>query len=65
MANAALGGAYYSFVYNRSAEGQKYYEKALANSSRVTEREREIILARYAEDLDHVPDAIQLFEHYL
>lgn len=65
MANASLGDAYYSLVYNQSANGQEYYEKALANSSRVTERERESIQARYAVDLDQVPDAIQRFEHYL
>ncbi|MGB6877633.1 MAG: winged helix-turn-helix domain-containing protein [Candidatus Acidiferrales bacterium] len=65
MANAALGGAYYSFVNNEYSEGQKYYEKALANASRVTPREREIIETEYAEDRGHVPDAIQLYGRYL
>ncbi|MFZ0334884.1 MAG: winged helix-turn-helix domain-containing protein [Candidatus Acidiferrales bacterium] len=65
MANAALGGAYYSFVYNEFNEGQKYYEKALANASRVTPREREIIETEYAEDRGHVPDAMQLLRSYL
>lgn len=65
MANAALGGAYYSFVYNEFSAGQKYYEKALADASRVTPREREIIETEYAEDRGHVPDAMQLFRSYL
>ncbi|MGC1105929.1 MAG: tetratricopeptide repeat protein [Candidatus Acidiferrales bacterium] len=65
MANAALGSAYYSFVYNEYSEGQKYYEKALANSSRITPREREIIQTQYADDRGHVEDAIQLYERYL
>lgn len=65
MANAALADAYYSFVYNDYTDGQKYYEKALADASRVTPREREIIETQYAEDRGHVPDAIQLYERYL
>ena len=65
MANAALGSAHYSFVYNEFNEGQKYYEKALADASRVTPREREIIETQYAEDRGHVPDAMQLFRSYL
>ncbi len=65
MANAALGGAYYSFIYNRYSDGQKFYEKALANASRVTPREGEIIETEYAEDRGHVPDAVQRYERYL
>jgi eukaryotic-like serine/threonine-protein kinase len=65
MANAALGRAYYSFVNNEFSEGQKYYERALANASRVTPREREIIETEYAEDRGHVEDAGQLYERYL
>ncbi len=65
MANAALGGAYYSFIYNRYSDGQRFYEKALANASRVTPREREIIDTEYAEDRGYVPEAMQRYERYL
>lgn len=65
MANAALGQAYYSFVYNNYSDGQRYYEKALADTARVTPREREIIETHYTEDRGHIPDAIQLYERYL
>lgn len=65
VANAALGNAYYSFVYNQYREGQEYYEKALANSSRITSREREIIETQYAEDRGHVGEAMRLYERYL
>lgn len=65
MANAALGGAYYSFVNNEFSEGQEYYEKALANTARVTPREREIIETEYAVDRGHIADAMQLYERYL
>lgn len=65
MANAALGQAYYSFVYNDYSDGQRYYEKALADTARVTPREREIIETEYAQDRGHVPDAVQRYERYL
>lgn len=65
MANAALGSACYSFIYNDYSDGEKYYEKALANTSRVTPRERELITTEYAEDRGHIAEARQLYEHYL
>ena len=42
MAHAALGNAYYSFIYNDSQKGDEEYRKALALASRTTDRERMI-----------------------
>lgn len=65
MANAALGNACYSFVYNDYSDGQKYFETALANESRVTPRERQVIETEYAEDRGHIAEARQFYERYL
>ncbi len=68
MANAALGAAYMSFVLNdldRSDKGKEYYERALRNAERITDRERLFIQASYARDLGHVEGAVQLFKLYL
>ncbi len=65
MAHAALGRAYYSFVYNRQLDGQKEYEKALSLLSRTTERERMLIEMNYAADRKHVGEADPLFRAYL
>jgi eukaryotic-like serine/threonine-protein kinase len=65
MAHAALGGDYFSYIANEPAEGKQEYEKALALSSRTTDRERMIIRTQYADDLGHVSDADALYRAYL
>ena len=41
MAHGALGVAYFSYIDNAPVQGKEEYEKALALSSRTTERERD------------------------
>ena len=65
MAHAALGLAYFSYVTNAPVEGKEEYEKALALSSRTTERERLIIQVHFADDLGHIGDADSLYRSYL
>jgi eukaryotic-like serine/threonine-protein kinase len=65
MAHAALGGAYYSFIFHAPEDGQKEYEKALSLLSRTTDRERLIIQTRYSADRGHPSEAVQLFHVYL
>jgi eukaryotic-like serine/threonine-protein kinase len=65
MAHAALGVDYYSYIANAPVQGKEEYEKALASSSRTTERERMIIQAHYADDLGHIGDADALYRSYL
>jgi DNA-binding winged helix-turn-helix (wHTH) protein/tetratricopeptide (TPR) repeat protein len=65
MAHAALGNAYYSFIFNQQEDGQKEYEKALSLSSRTTDRERMLIETHYALDRNHVSEADLLFRAYL
>lgn len=65
MAHAALGHAYYSFLYNQQDDGQKEYEKALSLDSRTTDRERMMIEAHYALDRDHANEADRLVAAYL
>jgi len=65
MAHMALGSGYYSFVYSKPALGQQEYEKALALSSRTTEREHLQMQANYADDQGHVEEAIQMYRTYL
>jgi serine/threonine protein kinase/tetratricopeptide (TPR) repeat protein len=65
MAHAALGGAYYSFIFNDPAEGKTEYEKALQLSTRTTERERLSIQAGYAANQNHVGEANNLYHVYL
>jgi len=65
MAHAALGTAYCSYIYNEQPTGQQEYEKALAFSDRVTDRERMIISANFADDMDHVNEAADLYQAYL
>ncbi len=64
-AHAALGGAYYSHVFNSPARGKEHMEKALQLSERTTDRERLYIQTRYAENLGHVDDARNRFDVYL
>ena len=65
MTHAALGAAYFSYLTNQPAQGKEEYEKALALSSRTTERERMIIQVHYADDLGHIGDADALYQSYL
>jgi hypothetical protein len=65
MAHAALGDAYYSYLYNQPKDGQKEYETALSPAARTTERERMNIQTSYAQNRDHVDEADQLFRQYL
>ncbi|MFY9803001.1 MAG: winged helix-turn-helix domain-containing protein [Candidatus Acidiferrales bacterium] len=65
MAHAALGDAYYSFLYNQPEDGKTEYEKALALTSRTTDRERMIIQADYALNRDHVDEADARCRAYL
>ncbi|HTW46495.1 MAG TPA: winged helix-turn-helix domain-containing protein [Acidobacteriaceae bacterium] len=65
MAHEALGYAYYSFYFNEPDKGEQEYRKALALSSRVTEREHALIEARYAESQGRIEDALSLYQAYL
>ena len=65
MAHAALGGAYYSHIFNSPASGKEHIEKALQLSERTTDRERLYIQTSYAQDLGHVADARNRFDVYL
>jgi len=65
MAHAALGTAYYSYIYNTPNDGQKEYEKALSLSQRTTDRERMIIEVQYALNRNHVEEAAPLLQGYL
>jgi len=65
MAHAALGGAYYSHIFNSPARGKEHIEKALQLSERTTDRERLYIQTSYAQDLGHVADARNRFDVYL
>lgn len=65
MAHAALGGVYFSYIDNNQPTGQREYEKALALSSRTTERERLHIQVDYEADLGHVNSAESLYSVYL
>ncbi len=65
IAHAALGNAYYSYIYNRPDDGQKEYEKAISLLSRTTDRERMIIETQYASNRKHVSEAELLYGAYL
>jgi eukaryotic-like serine/threonine-protein kinase len=65
MAHAALGGAYYSHIYNNPVRGKEHLEKALQLSERTTDRERLYIQTTYAQDLGHVAEARNRFDVYL
>jgi Flp pilus assembly protein TadD len=62
MAHAALGGAYYSYIYNDTLKGDEEYQRALALISRTTLRERMNIQASYAGSQGHVDDAKRLYQ---
>jgi DNA-binding winged helix-turn-helix (wHTH) protein/tetratricopeptide (TPR) repeat protein len=65
MAHAALGDVYFSYIVNAPVEGKQECEKALALSSRTTDRERMMIQTHYASDLEHIVDADTLYRAYL
>jgi DNA-binding winged helix-turn-helix (wHTH) protein/tetratricopeptide (TPR) repeat protein len=65
IAHAALGNAYYSYIFTAPRDGQKEYEKALSLSSRTTERERMLIEVQYALGRNHVDEAMPLLQAYL
>lgn len=65
MAHAALGSAYCSYIYNEQRQGQQEYEKALAFSDRATDRERMIISAKFADDMNRAGEADDLYQAYL
>lgn len=65
MAHEALGVAYFSYLTNDPAHGKQEYDKALASANRITDRERLIIEASYADDLGHVDEADALYRSYL
>ena len=65
MAHAALGNAYYSFIYNDSQKGNEEYQKALALTSRTTERERMNIDVNYVDSQGHFDEADTLYQAYL
>jgi len=65
MAHAALGNAYYSFVYNDSPKGDEEYQKALALTSRTTDRERMYIEVNYVDSQGHYNEAEGLYQAFL
>jgi DNA-binding winged helix-turn-helix (wHTH) protein/tetratricopeptide (TPR) repeat protein len=65
MAHAALGNAYYSFIYNESQKGDDEYQKALALTSRTTDRERMYIQVNYVDSQGHFDEADRLYRVYL
>jgi DNA-binding winged helix-turn-helix (wHTH) protein/tetratricopeptide (TPR) repeat protein len=65
MAHAALGNAYYSYIYNEPQKGDEEYQKALALTSRTTERERMNIQVNYADSQGHFDEAEGLYRIYL
>jgi tetratricopeptide (TPR) repeat protein len=62
MAHAALGNAYYSYIYNETTKGNEEYQRALALVSRTTLRERMNIQANYANNQGHVEEAERLYQ---
>jgi eukaryotic-like serine/threonine-protein kinase len=65
MAHAALGNAYYSYIFYQPNDGQQEYERALSLLSRTTDREHMLIETQYALNQKHVADAERLFGVYL
>jgi DNA-binding winged helix-turn-helix (wHTH) protein/tetratricopeptide (TPR) repeat protein len=65
MAHAALGNAYYSFIFNEPRKGDEEYQKAVALTRRTTERERKFIEVNYVDSQGHFDDADRLYRDYL
>jgi DNA-binding winged helix-turn-helix (wHTH) protein/tetratricopeptide (TPR) repeat protein len=64
-AHAALGGAYYSFVFGDRERGQQHFERALALAERTNDRELRSIRASYAFQRGHLDEAAVLYRAYL
>lgn len=65
MAHAALGNAYYSYIYNRTQEGNDEFRKALSLASHTTDRERMMIETSFADSQGHVTEAERLYRIFL
>ncbi len=65
MAQAALGRAYYSPIFNRPDLGREHFAKALAAQDRLTMRERLLIEAEFAAARRADADAKRLYTSYL
>jgi DNA-binding winged helix-turn-helix (wHTH) protein/tetratricopeptide (TPR) repeat protein len=65
MAHAALGNAYFSYIFYLPEDGKKEYEKALSLLSRTTDRERMTIETHYAANQGHASEAELLYNVYL
>lgn len=65
MAYAALANADCSYINNAQALCRQEYERTLALSDRVTNRERMMIQAAYADDMNYPDRAATLYRAYL
>lgn len=65
MAHAALAGAYLTHVFYEPALAKNHFEKAIRNSSRITDRERLFIQAFYHAHMNHVDEAVRLYRELL
>lgn len=64
-AHAALGAAYYGFVFADRAKGQAHFQQALALAGRTTDREQRLIRLSHAHQLGHWDEAYDLYRAYL
>jgi DNA-binding winged helix-turn-helix (wHTH) protein/tetratricopeptide (TPR) repeat protein len=65
QAHAALGAAYYSFVFADPAKGKAHFEKAMALSERVSDREQRGIRLAFEHQQGHWETAYDLYRGYL
>ncbi len=65
MAYAALGSAYFSHIITRPDAGRQHFEKALALTDRISDRERGRIQASFQLDLGHYAEALALQNAHL
>jgi tetratricopeptide (TPR) repeat protein len=65
MAHVALASAYSSHIYFEPDKAKHHYDRALANTDRVTDRERLLIQASYHGSLSHVEEASVHYRQYL
>lgn len=64
MANAALGKIMYGTTRQRPDLGNEYFQRALALSARVTDRERQLIAADFAASRGQLDEAVKLYTAY-
>ena len=64
-AHAALGAAYYSFVFGDREKGKAHFDKAIEFAPRTTDREQRSIKAAYAHQLGRWDEAVDLYRGYL